>query len=114
MQRTAVGFRRAGQKGQLVKLVLSRRQILRQRLEHAGAVMECHRAKRRTACRQRMVVHRRHVGRTGTGMADQRAGEGVVKRHGITGGRCPLSGDKGMNLKEAHDTTIPEWLLFYY
>ena len=104
----AVGFRRAGQVGQLVQLVLARRQILRQRLQHAGAVMKCHRAKRRPACRQRMVVHRHHIGRAGTGMADQRAGEGVVKRHGVAGRRGPVSGDKGMNLKEAHDVTIPD------
>ena len=110
----AVGFGRAGQIGQLVQLVLSRRQILCQRLQHAGAVMECHRAKGRTACRQRMVIHCRYIGRASTGMADQRTGEGVVKRHDITGGRCPLSGDKGMNLKEAHDVTILKLLLVYY
>ena len=102
----AVGFGRAGQIGQLIKLVFSRREVLRQRLQHAGAVMECHRAKRRAARRQRMVVHRRHVGRTGTGITDHRAGECVVKRHGIIGGRCPLSSYKGMNLEEAHGTSI--------
>jgi hypothetical protein len=61
-----------------------------------------------------MVIHCRYIGRASTGMADQRTGKRVVKRNGITSGRCPLSGYKGMNLKEAHDVTIPEWLLMYY
>ena len=89
-RRVALGGAGAG--GERVELVLALGEVLGQRLEQAGALVEGQRPERRTADRARVVGHRAEVepGRGDPG--DLLAGGGVEEGRALVGGAEPGAG----------------------
>ena len=100
--KAVVGQRRAGVIGQIVKHLLVLIQVLRQRLEHAGAVVKGQLAQGRPADPAGVVQHRTGIKAVLPGARDHPAGDGALylARPGIGGD--PFAGGIACDIQNAH------------